>query len=315
MHIGKIPPVELKKIVLEKQGAHSDLIELGPAIGEDAAVLRSKSPYQVVASDPVTGAVENIGTIAVHVNANDVAASGADPMFFLSTILLDGNAGYSDLEAIMDDIDAACKEVGAAIVGGHTEITPGIDRTIISGTMIGHADSYVPTGGAKCGDAILLTKCAGIEGAAILSHERRDELQTHFGKAFVGGLQEYSSMLSVVPEARILRKYANAMHDPTEGGVAGALGEIASASSLGISVAEKDVPVPDDIKALCSYYSIDPLNLISSGALIATVPMERAEEALAELESEGHSATQIGTMTDSGCTLSPPPHDALWDIL
>ena len=315
MPAGKIPPNILKKIVFQSLGADIDDVIVGPAIGEDAAVVKGDARSLVIASDPVTGATKNIGLHAVHVNANDIAATGADPRFFMVTILLREGATEEEIRDISSQIHSACMEVGAAVVGGHTEITPGIDHTIISGTMFGYTDRPIRTGGASVGDSIILTKGAGIEGTAILAHEHEQELAELFGAPFVARAKRYSSMLSILPEARIVRQWATALHDPTEGGVAGALNEMAMASGKGFSVLPESVPVFEETTQICNHFECDPLQLISSGSLLATVPSVRTDEALEALSKKGISAARIGEITEKGTTLPLPEHDALWDVL
>jgi hydrogenase maturation factor len=305
----------LKKIVFHALGASADNVIMGPAIGEDAAVVEGDSRPLVIASDPVTGASKNIGIHAVHVNANDVAATGADPLYFMVTLLLKEGTTEEEIRAITSQIHEACKEVGATVVGGHTEITPGIERTMISGTMFGYTDTPIRTGGAKAGDAILLTKGAGIEGTSILAHEKEQELLPIMGPDALQRAKEYSTMLSVVPEARILRSWATALHDPTEGGVAGALNEMAIASDLGFSVDPSSVPVRNETRIICNHFGCDPLQLISSGSLLATVPQQHLAAALSKLSDAGIDAWNIGVMTTESVTLPLPDHDALWDVI
>ena len=312
---GKIPPNMLKRFVFSSLGVPANEMVVGPAIGEDAAVLHCEEGYLVIASDPVTGATENIGLHVVHANANDLAATGADPRYFMVTILLTGNESSETLKIIMGQIDAACKEVGATVIGGHTEVTPGIDHTIISGTMLGVAKTFIPTSGARPGDALILTKGAGIEGTSILAHEKARELEQALGVQVVRKAQEYAQMLSVLPEARILRPYATALHDPTEGGVSGALNEMAIAAGCGFRVERADVPVSDVTQSICEHFGCDPLELISSGSLLATVPPESAEIAMEALRRAGIASAVIGTMDEKEKTLPMPERDALWDLL
>ncbi len=315
MPAGKIPPNILKKIVFKSLGAKIDDVIVGPAIGEDAAVVKGDSRNLVIASDPVTGAKKNIGLHAVHVNANDIAATGADPRFFMVTLLLTEGTEEQEIHDIASQIHTACTEVGAAVVGGHTEITPGINHTIIAGTMFGYTDRPIRTGGASVGDSIILTKGAGIEGTSILAHEHEQTLAEHFGGRFVARAKTYSGMMSILPEARIMRQWATALHDPTEGGIAGALNEMALASGKGFSVHPESVPIREETARICGYYGCDPLQLISSGSLLAAVPPEHTDKALGALARHGISAARIGVITQDGTTMPMPDHDALWDIL
>ena len=315
MPAGKIPPHVLKKIVFQSLGAKIDGVIVGPAIGEDAAVVEGDERNLVIASDPVTGASKNIGLHAVHVNANDIAATGADPRFFMVTILLKEGTEEDEIRAITAQIHTACAQIGAAVVGGHTEITQGIDHTIISGTMLGYAERPIRTGGANVGDAIILTKGAGIEGTSILAHEKEEELRLALGDELVERAKAYSSLLSVLPEARIVRKWATSLHDPTEGGIAGARNGMAFASGHGFDVSPESVPVRDETARICEHFGCDPLQLIGSGALLATLPPSSLRAALEALAAAGIEAACIGAITEEGASLPLPAHDALWDIV
>lgn len=315
MYAGKIPPAMLKKIVFSSLGPASSLVKVGPGVGEDAAVLQIDDSYHVVASDPVTGARKNIGHIAVHVNANDVAVTGADPQFFMPTILLKSSVGEEGLKDIVGQIGKACKEVGATVVGGHTEFVSSIDMTIIAGTMFGYTSRYIPTSGACPGDAIVLTKGAALEGTSILASEREDELAGVLTAHELSIAKGFSSLISVVPEARLIRSYVTSMHDPTEGGIAGALNEMAEASGYGFDVDPAAIPVPEVTQKLCRHFECDPLTLISSGALIATVPPAHVNAVNDVLAGAHIEHAFIGSIVESGRTLDMPEHDALWDIL
>jgi hydrogenase maturation factor len=288
---------------------------VGPNVGEDSAVLRTKDGYQVIASDPVTGATKNIGYHAVYVNANDIAATGADPRYMTAIILLGKNSSEAELKDIMYQINRACEDVGAFVIGGHTEMVANLDINIICGTMIGWTDRYIPTSGARPGENILLTKGAGIEGTSILAHEREEELSANLGTELIEKAKGYSKMLSIIPEARLIRDLATSMHDPTEGGIAGALNEMAMASGHGFDVDISKIPVSMETKEICSYFAIDPLNLISSGTLMATIPDENKEKATSILRNASIPFSFIGKMTREGTNIEMPQMDALWEII
>ncbi|MBN1786710.1 MAG: AIR synthase family protein [Candidatus Methanofastidiosa archaeon] len=315
MHSGKVPVNVLKKIVISSLDRQPDNLIVGPKVGEDAAVLELGDGYQIVASDPVTGAAKNIGYHAVHVNANDIAATGGDPQYMTVTILLRKGSSEEELKDIMSQINDACKGIGAYVVGGHTEMVPELKINIICGTMFGYAKKYVKTSGARPGDRILLTKGAAIEGTSILAHEYEEVLLNEFGPGIVNKAKLYSKKLSIIPDAKLVRDYSTAMHDPTEGGIAGALNEMAIASECGFDVDVSKIPVSEETSAICSYFSIDPLTLISSGTLLATVPPENIEKVEEIMRASSIEYSFIGEMTKSGNSLPMPDHDALWDVI
>ncbi|WP_099211693.1 AIR synthase family protein [Thermococcus henrietii] len=293
MHPGKLPPELLEKLVLSRLPTGGKGVILGPGTGIDGAAVNVEGTL-VASSDPITGATKRIGFYAVHVNANDVAVMGAEPRWFLTTVLLPGNTDEELLENIIEEISREAKKLGVAVVGGHTEVTPGLDRPIVVGTMLGEAERLVRTDGAKPGDAIVMTKWAGIEGTAIIAEELRGRLAPILGEEFLEVASSLIEYLSVLPEARILRKVANAMHDPTEGGILNGLHEMADASGLGFRLYAERIPIREETKTLCNYLHLNPLGLISSGVLLASVPRDYAKKAVEELLSHGITASIIG---------------------
>ena len=295
---GKVPSEVLRRIVFNRLGFPTDRLLSGPGVGEDAAVIEMGDRVLVAKGAPITGAEGNIGWLSVHVNANDIASTGARPLWFVCIALLPEGADESILEAIMDDIHAACKEVGASLVGGHTETTPGLDRPILAGFMMGEADKdgYVTTGGAKPGDLIILTKGAGIEGTAVIASDLRDHLR---GKVEDDVVERGAAMIrriSVVPEAMkaVEAGSPNSLHDPTEGGLVNGLWEMAEAAGVGLKVGQASIPVPDETKLICEALGVDPLRLLGSGALLITAQPDEADKILEALKEEGIMASVIG---------------------
>lgn len=305
--MGKLPPELMEQYVFKKLGANDPRVLVGPALGEDAAVIDvGCGKVLVVHSDAITGAVETLGWLAVNIVANDVAVTGARPSWFLITLFLPGDTSEV-IEKIVTQVDNAAKELGISIVGGHTEVTPGVERPIAGTTAIGVVDRelIVLTRGAKAGDYVIMTKSAAIEGTAILCTDFADILKNKGVPERVleigaGFLKE----VSVVKEALILaeKRLATAMHDPTEGGLLGGLAEVAYSSGKTIVVDEVAVPVAEETATVASALGIDPLRLISSGALIATVPAPLADEAVETLKKEGIPAKIIGRVENyRGC--------------
>ncbi|WP_135828852.1 AIR synthase family protein [Halorussus halobius] len=292
--IGKLDPAALAD-VLERTGAHDDDVLMGPEYGEDAAAMRVGDQLLVASSDPLSLARERLGTLAVHVACNDVAASGADPRWLTNVVFLpDDDPETRDV--LTRQMDEAAESLGVAIVGGHSEYTPALDRPMVSLTAMGLADEYVPTGGAEPGDRVLLTKGAGIEGTAILATDFRAEVELPtelFDRA-----ESFFEEISVVPDATAVREYATAMHDPTEGGLVNGLVEVAVASGVRLDVDQSAIPVRDETAALCDAMGVDPLRIFGSGALVATVPKSVADEALDALDAAGVPASDIGVVAD-----------------
>jgi len=298
LRTGKLPPQTLKRL-LRYRGADDPRVLIGPSVGEDAAVVKLGKSLLVLKTDPVTYASDMIGWYAVNVNANDIATRGAKPAWFQAVILLPEGSKEALAEDIFKQISSAAKALGIAVTGGHTEVTPGIDHPIVVGDMHGVLDGRRPitTSGARVGDAIVLTKAAGIEGTAAIAREKRAELLRVFNKFFVDRAANYikDPGLSVVREAEVaLRHKVTAMHDPTEGGVRMGVHELAFASGKSVELLEDFVPVRMETKRICAKYDIDPLGLLGSGALLATFRLEDAERYVMSLRRVGIPATVIG---------------------
>ncbi|QLK27136.1 AIR synthase family protein [Natrinema zhouii] len=295
---GKVSPDDLLAHVFERTGAAEtdETIVQGPADGEDAAAIDwpDGEGTLVVSSDPISLAAAEVGTLGVYVATNDVAVSGADPRWLTAVVLLPNGADERVLEEISHDLDAAAREVGASIVGGHSEYVDQLERPLLSLTAMGTTERFVPTGGAEPGDAVVLTKAAGIEGTAILAADFGDELGV--GSETRERAEGFLGEISVVPEARIVREYATAMHDPTEGGVAAGLLEVARASNVRLEVKRDAVPIREETAALCEAAGVDPLRIFGSGALVATVPADALDDCLEDLADAGVEAAEIGTV-------------------
>ncbi|HTU02177.1 MAG TPA: AIR synthase family protein [Candidatus Sulfotelmatobacter sp.] len=311
LRVGK-PPLLVLDRLLQACRTSDPRVVVGPRVGEDAAVLDLGDRYLVATADPVTFTAEEIGWYAVHVNANDLATRGARPAWFLMTLLLPEGAGEALLEAIFCQVREACATVGATLVGGHTEVTQGLPRPILAGAMLGEVakDHLVSTAGARPGDVILLSKGVAIEGSAILARECEAVLAERGvspeDRARARELLRRPG-ISVLPDAEAARAVArvHAMHDPTEGGVATGLLELALASGVGVRVDRAAIPVLPACRAICAALGVDPLGLIASGALLAACEAEEAQTILRAWQGAGIDGTAIGRVTaaEAGCRL------------
>ncbi|MBN1317742.1 MAG: AIR synthase family protein [Anaerolineales bacterium] len=306
--LGKLPAAHLAQL-LERYGPTDPSVIVGPRIGEDTAVLEiSKGHYLVAKSDPITFATEEIGWYAVNVNANDVACSGGAPRWWIATLILpEGQACASLVDTIFEQMGSACQQVGAQLVGGHTEITYGIDRPLVIGTMLGQVPQgrVITTAGARPGDVLILTKGIAVEGTAIISREKRQELAGHFDSDYITRCAAFlhNPGISVVRDAGVAINAApdaiHAMHDPTEGGVATSLYELAGASGHGLELDGDSLPVYPETVNVCRLFGLDPLGLIASGSLLISADPEAAGMIVGALESEGIDAAVIGRVLSS----------------
>ena len=302
--IGKIPP-EILELVLRRTGSSDPDVVLGPAYGEDAAAVRvAKDLLLVSHSDPITAASSDAGWLSVHVACNDVATRGSRPRWLLSVILLPENPGWREvLDNVTGQIDSAAKSLGVAVVGGHTEVAPGLRSPVIVATCMGLVaeNKLVTTSGAKPGDLLLMTKTAGVEGTAIIASDYGWLLRSlGVDEETLRKAVSMRREISIVPEALLLAEHglANSMHDPTEGGILGGALEMARASGNTIIVYEDRVPVAETTRRIAEAVKVDPLRLISSGSLLASVPSKRINEALELLHSNGITARVIGEVVE-----------------
>ena len=298
LRLGKLPPALLERL-LRWRGAKDGQVLVGPGCGVDAAVVRIGSRGLVLKSDPVTFATTHLGWYVVQVNANDVAVMGARPRWFQPTILLPPGTRPSEVIAIVRDVDRACRTLGIAVTGGHTEVTDGVTRAIVAGDMQGLLVGRRPitAAGARPGDVVLLTKAAAVEGTAILAHERAGELRRALPPAVLRRAQGFRRRpgISVVTEAMMATRHgASAMHDPTEGGVRAALHELAHASGVRLRIELDRVPIRPETDRLCRHFGIDPLGLIGSGALLVSIASSRVAPLLRAWQRDGIAGHVIG---------------------
>lgn len=301
VRVGKIPESVLVRSVLKKVKDRREEVLIGASVGEDCAVLQLKEDEVfVMSTDPITGTTKDLGKMAVHVTANDIASSGAEIVGIMLTILLPDGAKESDLKAMMEQMDEACEELKIQILGGHTEVTKAVNQPIITVTGVGKIkkDQVIVTSGAGPDQDVVLTKWIGLEGTSIIAKEKSEELKKRYPWAFVEKAKGFDQYISVVPEAKIATKHGvSSMHDVTEGGIFGALWELAESSGVGVDVDLKKIPVLQETIEICEYFCINPYLLISSGAMLMV--SERGHDLVRKLEREGIHSVVIGKTTSS----------------
>ena len=305
LNAGKLPLDLLGSLLGEIETADPRVV-LGPRPGEDAALIDFGDRYLVAKTDPITFATDLIGWYMVNVNANDLAVMGATPKWLLATLLLPEGIRASRVAEMFRQLGDACAELNIALVGGHTEITYGLDRPIAVGAMLGEVDrdKAVLSSGVRPGDSLILTKGVAVEGTSILAREAADQLAERGIDADV--VEKVAGFLfdpgiSVLKDARIAAEAGevHAMHDPTEGGLSGGLYELATASGVGFDIDAASIPVLPECKLFCEALGLDPLGLIASGSLLAAVAPDSANSILQALSGEGIDAHVIGVANDS----------------
>jgi len=300
MKAGKLP-ADLLARLLDRLPADPRVL-LGPGIGRDAAAIDLGDGRVLVAkTDPITFASDQIGRYVVHVNANDVACVGARPTFFLATVLLPEGATPALAEEIFEQIRATCAALGVTPIGGHTEITIGLDRPVVAGAMLGETtrEGLVRPDGARPGDHVLLTKGIAIEGTALLARDAADALRA---RGVADATIDAAARLLIEPGISVVREalaacatgLVHALHDPTEGGLATALRELAQAAGAQVRLRPGDVPVLEETSTICAALRLDPFGLLASGALLVCVGAEACDRVREAVRESGVAAACIG---------------------
>ena len=309
-HIGKLKHRFLKEMLdnfVSSTYLKDNRIVVGSQIGEDAAVIDMGDNYLVSKTDPITFVTDEIGYYAVHINVNDVVCTGAIPKWFQSTILLPARQTDADLiEYIFKNIQDTCRSLGITVIGGHTEITTGINRPIIIGSLLGEVEKekLVLSSGAKADDAIILTKGIFIEGTSIIAREKENILkQKGFSNDFIEKCKNflYNPGISVYKESIMANDNfpITSMHDPTEGGLFCGLAELAIASELGLSIKKELINILPEPLKLSEVFEIDPYSTISSGSLLISINEMYSEDLIHLLNKSGILASKIGKFTSA----------------
>ena len=323
MRAGKLTPDELNQYVFRHLTQRRPEVILRSALGEDSTLIDLENELCVMSTDPITGAGHHSGWLAVHVSANDVASNGAEPVCCLLTILAPPDASLHEIELVMQDAAQAANEVNIEISGGHTEFTDAVTRIVLSTTVVGRMkrQDMLATDGAKAEDDIIVTKTIGLEGTAILATDAEDSIRQWCSQEELLVAKEMIRKISVVPEARIATSFGvHAMHDITEGGLLGALFEMASGAGLGFRLHTEQIPVHPLTACICSRLNLDVLRFLSSGSMLISSP--NGSQLVELLQSHGIEAQVIGRFTTDTAKeilvsnlwtpVEPPDGDELW---
>ncbi len=306
---GKLP-MEFLSTMLDSCLADDPRLIAGPCVGEDVAVIDMGDRYLVVKTDPITFATDEIGWYAVHVNANDIATSGGVPRWMLATVLLpEGRTTEEDVSKIFAQLNEACCGLGVTLVGGHTEVTADLVHPIVVGVMVGEVakDALLTTAGACAGDRLLVAGSVPIEATALLAREcHQDLLERGYTEEWIARAASmlHDPGISVVRVAEAVRgvQGVHSMHDPTEGGLATGIHEMAYASGNGALVDDTAIPYSPEGLALCKEYDLDPLGAIASGALLIAAAPESVSGVIAACAAIGVGCADIGELTEEqGC--------------
>ena len=294
MKIGKLPEQMLVRSVLKQAKHRRDEVLVGPAVGQDCAVMElGPDEVFVMSSDPITGTVKDIGSHGIHVTANDLAASGAEPVGVILTVLLPENIEEEQIRKMMQDAERTCKELNMEIMGGHTEITNVVQQPLLTVTGVGKTKKkdLLTTMQVHPGQDIVVTKWIGLEGTSILAKEKEEELLQRFNQDLVHTAQQFDQYLSVAHAFGV-----SAMHDITEGGVFGALWEMAEGSGVGLDADLKAIPIRQETVEVCEYFGLNPYQIMSSGSMM--IAADDGHGLVMALEKAGIPAAVVGRATD-----------------
>jgi hydrogenase expression/formation protein HypE len=303
--LGKLKLEHLQKL-LRTYTSTDDRVVIGSQVGEDAAVIAFGDTYLVAKTDPITFVADDIGWYTIVVNANDIATRGAIPKWFLATILLPENRTTEEtVETIFAQLSEACHQYQITFCGGHTEVTYGIDRPIVIGQMLGEVakDKLITTSGAQVGDDIILTKGVAVEATSIIARVKHEELCRKYSEEFLQTCKQFihTPGISVIEDALLAVQFGqiHAMHDPTEGGLATGLHEIAEAAGVGVHIDYDSIAIFPETDQLCREYHLDPLGVIASGALVLTASPQETSYILDGLTDNGIQVSVIGRIVPS----------------
>lgn len=325
MKIGKLPTELLEQKILSKIRPSRKEILVGAGVGEDCSVIDFGDEVCVLSTDPITGASKGIGKLAIHISCNDVASNGVEPIAILLTILAPESARLEEIAQVLEEAKETAAQLNVEIIGGHTEVSAAVNRMIVSTTCIGKGkkQSMVTSHGAQPGDDVLMTKWVGLEGSAILAQDREEELKEVLSTDLLEEAKGYMSYISVLKEGMLAGRIgATAMHDVTEGGLLGALWEIAAASKIGVEIEETLIPLTEATRKICEYFKINPLGLISSGVMLITT--HNTEKLLSAFRERGMQVTKIGRVVEGQSVLiedgeriplTPPEADELFKVI
>lgn len=326
MKVGKLPESVLKRSVIRQIKTKRKEVLVGADVGEDCAVIALKEDEVfVMSTDPITGTAVDIGSLSVHITVNDIASAGAEPVGVMLSVLLPETIEEPEIRAMMQQVEETCANLEIQAIGGHTEVTRAVNQPVITVTGIGKVKrgKLVTTSGARPGNDIVVTKWLGLEGTSIIAKEKEQELSDRFSPGFLREAQQFDRYLSVVPEAAVaVKSGVTAMHDVTEGGIFGALWEMAEASGVGLEIDLQKLPIRQETVELCEYYGLNPYELISSGSML--MASANGYDLARALEQAGIPAVVVGKATAGNDRLiwnggekrylEPPKSDELYKV-
>ena len=308
---GKIQDAYFKQAIFPYCGANRTEVSTGPQYGVDVAIINLPNGMDMaLTSDPLslipTLGLRESAWLSVHLMANDMATTGVAPMYAQLVLNLPAQLTGSQFEEYWKHIHAYCKEINVAITGGHTGKTEGQQSTMAGGgTMIAlaPANTFLLSKNAQPGDVIIITKEAALIATSILSLSFPETVKDKCG------IENYRAACELFYETSSLQaaltavdsgdeKQVTAMHDVTEGGVLGAIYELATAADCGALIEIDQLPVGEVQQTICNLFNINPLFCVGAGSMIITARQDKYQQVLQRLQAAGIKATVAGVITE-----------------
>ncbi len=301
MKIGKLPEQVLVRSILNQVKHRRDEVLVGPAVGQDCTAFCVGEDEAIIMSvDPITGTTKDIGPLAVYITTNDLAAAGAEPIGIMLTVLLPERIREIAVRRMITDIEEVCAKINIEVLGGHTEVTNVVNQPLISVTGVGKMKKSQVNSlkDVRPNQDLVVTKWVGLEATTIIAKEKEKELETRFAPGLIKTAKEFDQYLSVIPESKIAMEHGiSAMHDITEGGVFGALWEMACGADLGLDVELRKIPIRQETVEVCEFFGVNPYQIMSSGSML--IATDDGAGLVAKLEAAGIHGTVIGRTNDS----------------
>lgn len=274
MRNGKISENVLKRSVLRRTGTGRDEVLCGAGVGVDCAVMSFEEDEEtVISTNPVSAPIDIISIHGVHRALNNIAAAGAEPVGILISSLLPEDTEEKELQEMMRQAEDVCNRFKVQIIGGHTEVTADVRKPVLTVTGVGKRKKTCVSELRKVepGQDIIVSKWIGLEGTQMIAGEHKEELLTRYPVRMIEEAEEFESFLSILPEAAAaLKSGVCGMHDVSQGGIFGALWEMAEQAGVGLEIDLKKLPVRQETIEICEFFDLNPYELLSGGSLLMT---------------------------------------------
>ena len=338
-NLGKLSKNVFESVIYPRLGAVRPEVVVGPSAGVDTCAINVAGGEVLVATTDPMSYIPEIGPVdsawlSVNLIASDLVTSSFRPQYAIFDLNLPPNMSSEDFQTYWNAISDECRELGIAIVAGHTGKFEGCNYTVVGGgTMlsIGSSQRYLSSKGGSPGDKLIVTKGAAIAATGILSRVFQNYVKSNTDAKIARRGAEYFRKITVVEDALTASgagarsNGVTAMHDTTEGGVLSALYEIASASSTGLLVEKERIPISEETRSICELFKIDPLRSVGEGALVIACQPAYVANVISALDAKGIACSIVGELrsqeyglklfdeTGSENTIEYPVTDPYWN--